>query len=386
MKRNPIRAALLFGLCATGGAQAADTFFVERAFDPAIVVETAKADAAPGQIALQIMLDGSAHRIVLEPNDALERSVAPHVPAVGSNAQRLYRGHIDGLSGSWARLSLFEGQWQGSLWDGREMWSLAAARELPGAAATAGVASGSIVYRGSDAWDRLDLGDDVRRGHATITPMQGSQAAKRGTPYNLGLSIVLDTEFQTFHTNEASRVAAIINIVDGYYADANTNVYLNALQLLGPGNTMTSSDTGTLLEQLRVYQGTPAAPPFHAATHLLSGKAGVGGGLAYLGTLCNPGYGIGVNGGRNDPATTAAILAHELGHNYGSEHDGEAGTHGASCPSDGFVMEPVITIGNPADSFSTCSLTRFAQNAPGFACLLTGGGGSDPIFSDGFEN
>lgn len=378
IRQHCLAAALLVGACASAQA---DGFFVGRAFDPRIAVQASGDD----DLVLRVTLGEYVAHVTLRPHTALERRIAHLVPEVGSGRQRLYRGEIAQRPGSWARLSRTDGLWEGSVWDGREMWNLTAARELPGAAATAGVASGSIVYRGRDAWDRIDLGDDLRRGLAA-PGARTPRAAGKGLGYTLGLSIVVDTQFQALFDNEASRVASIVNIIDGYYADANTDVYLHALQLLPAGNAgMVGNDTGTLLDQLQDYVVTPAAPDFSAATHLISGKPGIGGGLAYVDAMCNPEFGIGVSGGDADIGTTAAIVAHELGHNYGSEHDGEPGTHGAACPDDGFVMEPVITIGDPADSFSACSLSRFAERAPVFACLA-GTGGPDDLFADGFEN
>ncbi|MBB5208899.1 M12 family metallo-peptidase [Chiayiivirga flava] len=362
-------------------AAQADAFFIERAFDPKITLETGKSDRA----VLELNLGGQRQRVLLQPNTVLERRIARLVPGVAAKRQRLYLGEIAGQAGSWVRLSRTDGLWEGALWDGHDMWNLTAARELPEAAATAGVSTGSIVYRGRHAWDRMDMRDDVRR-----TPLAPSaparHAAAKGGGFELGLSIVVDTQFQALYGDEAARVASIVNIIDGYYAAANTDVYLHALRLLPAGNAgIVGTDTGALLDQLQDYVLTPAAPAFRAATHLISGKPGIGGGLAYFDILCNQEFSIGVSGGDVDIGTTAAIVAHELGHNYGAEHDGEPDTHAAGCPNNGFVMEPVITIGDPADSFSTCSLSRFAARAPTYACLA-GTGGPDDLFSDSFEN
>lgn len=377
----------LAGAGALAPAAFADNVRVARVFDPAIAVEPTAHAAGHGEaLALRITLAGVERRLDLVPNADLEDRSAALVPALADGRQRLYRGTVADRAGSWVRLSRTDGQWEGALWDGTEMWHVTRAAELPDAAAAAGLSATTLAYRGSDARDTIDMRGDALHGRAAPIDLARSLAAmKRGINYNLGLAIVVDTQFQSMFGDEAARVASIVNIIDGYYADASTSVYLNALRLLPSGNAgiVEPSNNNTLLDQFQDYMQTPAAPPFDAAAHLLSGKAGISGGLAYVGTLCLPSFGIGVNAGRHDVGTTAQIVAHELGHNYGADHDGAPGTHGAACPSSGFVMEPTITIGDPEENFSTCSLSEFAVRAPGYACIQ--GGGTEALFADGFE-
>lgn len=392
--RTTLTLALASLLC--GATVAAQASPVARVFDPHLALEsrkTASADDAGG-IALKLRLGESTHRLLLTPNASLQAQAARFVPAKGRPQHWLYQGVIADQPESWARLSLIEGRWNGAIWDGEEMWSLAAASELPDLARAAKVpADGHVVYRGSDAWGRIDLGDDARTPPEQLrlsgTARAASGAAKGGVfPYNLGLSIVLDTEFQSLHGDEAARAIAIVNIVDGYYErTTDTSVYLNELKELPAGNAgMTGQNTNDLLDQLEDYVQTPAAPAFHAATHLLTGKNAVSGGLAYVGSICLPQFGIGVSAGKHDQATTAALLAHELGHNYGADHDGQPGP-GQSCPLSGFVMQPTVIIGNPPDDFSTCSIATFADVADGGdTCLSDPVGSADTIFQDSFES
>lgn len=65
-------------------------------------------------------------------------------------------------------------------------------------------------------------------------------------------------------------------------------------------------------------------------------------------------------------AMTGAIVAHELGHNFGMEHDGEthseylsyggvAGEDNGDCPSSGKIMNPSFSSSLAPVSFSPCS-------------------------------
>lgn len=346
--------------------------------------------AAADRVVLRLLVNGAPQRLLLEPNTSLERELAAFVPDIAAGRQRLYEGALAMQPASWARLEWRDGAWSGALWDGTRMWTLSPARDVADAARAAGIgASAHVLHAGDPAWQTLDLHDDTRPSPASARPATThNDRTPRGAPftYNLGLSIVLDTQFQSLHANPTARVASIMNLVDGYYErTTDTSVFLYDLQLLPSGNAgMNGGNTNDLLDQLQDYVVTPAAPDFHAATHLLSGKAAISGGLAYVNALCNREFAIGVSNGRHDVGTTAALLAHELGHNYGGDHDGDPEGNSAACPGSGFVMQPVVIIGNPPDDFSTCSIGVFADRAANeFACL------SEPpprLLRDGFEN
>ena len=61
---------------------------------------------------------------------------------------------------------------------------------------------------------------------------------------------------------------------------------------------------------------------------------------------------------------TALIVAHEIGHNFGFDHDGESGTIAASCASD-FVM--AATLNGNFTEFSSCSQDALAPNIEAIA-------------------
>lgn len=97
------------------------------------------------------------------------------------------------------------------------------------------------------------------------------------------------------------------------------------------------ADTGDLLDEFRAAWANNF-PVEADLAHFLSGD-GLGGGIAYVGTLCNQSFGFGVSAnlrgwidwetfdGSPDPLNwDFVVLAHELGHNFGATH-----TH-SHCP------------------------------------------------------
>lgn len=344
---------------------------------------------------------GTLH-LELEPATRFNAQAARFLPAGGARA---YRGRVRGDASSWVRLTRVDGAWIGAIKTESALWLVDPAREHPALARQQQAdPAGTLVFSLGDiaGLDRIDHGD--RLVPQLPWPQQPPpvaaadvRATGASTSWHLGVTLVLDTEFQSHYgANAAGTAVGILNIVDGFYsAQVDTEVYLYALQLLPSGNAgMTATDAETLLNQfsLYIYQG---GAPFHGLAHLLSGRQfdGTTAGIAWTGmpepyyvtTLCNPGYvfpdgdvpgGTGVDQATFSPAGNGALLAHEMGHNHGAQHDGT----GNSC-GPGYIMQPML---NNQTEFSSCSIDYFNayrsfQNPP---CLTEL---PDLIFADGFD-
>ena len=112
-----------------------------------------------------------------------------------------------------------------------------------------------------------------------------------------------------------------------YDADTDVRIKFTFIRLWSIPDPWTALTTTTMLDEVRNYwQANEAGTP-RDVTHFLSGKSGSKGGLAYVDVLCHPTHAYGVSKvfGSFDvmnPNDTwdVVVLAHELGHNFGSEH------------------------------------------------------------------
>lgn len=158
-------------------------------------------------------------------------------------------------------------------------------------------------------------------------------------------------------------VTAAMN--DIYSRDVNTRMIASYVRVWSTANDpWTTTNSGDRLNEFRSYWASRMFQVPRNLAHFLSGS-GLGGGVAWLSVMCNSQYGYAVSGnlagsfpyplkdnrGNNwDPY----VVAHELGHNFGSPH-----THDYVPPIDTCGLGDCTGMINNGTIMSYCHLCTF---------------------------
>ena len=182
------------------------------------------------------------------------------------------------------------------------------------------------------------------------TPADGSLA---GSPCRQ-VRIAVETDHEYLQslfggstTAATAYTAVLMGAVNELYVTAlNTRIGVNYLRLWStPNDPWSATSTGAELGVFRDYWAANMGAQPRELAHFLSGR-GLGGGVAWLSVVCNPDYGFGLSanlGGsfpypiinNSDANWDIMVVAHEIGHNFGTTH-----THNFSPPVDGCGSNP----------------------------------------------
>ena len=302
----------------------------------------------------------------------------------------LYKGQINGVAGSWVRLAMIDGQLQGMLWDGSELYivepvaklrdSLPASIQVstdataifrledvlmkPGAASCGTdlhVAESNESNKGSEAYDSL------------INELKGAPAIMQaaGATRRLEISALGDLLFMNRYGTEAQARAEILlrlNNVDGIFShQLGVEIQVPSVDIGDSLSATTSANS--LLSELGDLRRRSSNLYARGLTHLFTGRNldGTTVGIAYLDSLCHRQYGAGLSEASSRSSWTESLIAaHEIGHNFGAPHDGETGQACAGTTAGQYLMSPSI---NGSDDFSDCSVQVMQPRAASAACI-----------------
>lgn len=404
-----LRKTLLFLLlaCAIGPAPRA-----EQAALSAFEALQLERDIDPTRARIPIEAFGRRFVMTLDPNRALLASLPAPQRARIAAGDLFLTGALEGIPGSWVRLNRIDGRFSGGFFDGSELYLVDRAAGFSGTRSRGLSPDQTIVYRFGD----LDLPGLV--DHGGVKPGERTGPATEGVSYDgfvehlrevatlqgtamfaMPLTIVSDVQFTGRHGgNTAAVVAGRINFVDGIFSSQlGTGITLLHHKILDSNGTLTSSNAGELLDQFGTFlnSGAGSSIPLLGLAHLLTNRdifsvdddgnqrpSTVG--IAYLGVLCNPFFGLGIDEDLDSDTTSALVIAHELGHNFNAPHDGQAGDgQSGACVDETFngIMNPFI---NGSQQFSDCSLREMSVEVGGASCLVEAID-SQVLFGDGFE-
>lgn len=217
---------------------------------------------------------------------------------------------------------------------------------------------------------------------------ESSRTLQSNTLLSAQLALEGDSAYYVAHSRNLSRAANYALTVFGsvssiYERDINVRILVPYLRIWTGSDPYPGTSTNTLLGQFRSYWNANMSSVYRSVAQLLSNSS-VGGGIAYLNTLCasrtsGSGYSVaGLNNNVTYPTITyvwdSDVTSHELGHNFGSPHThsctwspaidscytAEGGCYSGTNPRRGWIM-------------SYCHLTSFGTQLffhPRVATLL----------------
>jgi hypothetical protein len=199
----------------------------------------------------------------------------------------------------------------------------------------------SAVQKRSKSWKcgLEDLPAGVPGGSGTMPSIFDESIQLLDAPasaqYSIKVAVETDYElYALFGTVDAtaSYIGDLFGAISTVYnTGLATTLRINSVSLWTGGaasDPWTASTSGDALNQLVSWWGAnrPQSSYPRAIAHFLSAKS-LGGGVAYLGVLCNSSFGYGVSGNMEGSypqpsyvAWDAMVVAHEIGHNFNSPH------------------------------------------------------------------
>jgi len=299
---------------------------------------------------------------------------------------KLVRGQVDGAAGSWVRLVQSADGVEGAIWDGQELYAVTSYRKIAAALTTPlDAAPGqTVLYRLSDVRDALPrdfcadgIPAEAQSGKAptgldqyrAITQELQVEFAASSVTRQLDISLIADGALQAAESDPTAAMLARLNIVEGIFSEQlGLLILATDVRLVPPGaDPFTATKGQTLLDQLASYKSATPDVRARGIAHLVTGKDldGSTAGIAYVGTVCSAERGVSLSQASFGVTVSALIMAHEIGHNLGANHDGEAGTACASVGG-GFIMAPAVS---GFATFSSCSLGVMERAIAAASCI-----------------
>ena len=169
-----------------------------------------------------------------------------------------------------------------------------------------------------------------------------AQPFSTSTVYTIKLALETDYElYQLFGSNTSSELRFIGDLTAAasaiYWRDVKTVFQIGTVHLWSTSSDpWTATTTSTALSELLSYWNANYTSVSRTIVHMLSGK-NMGGGIAYIGVLCNSNFGYGLSSSLSTSFSTTTpslywdilCYTHEIGHNFDSPH-----THCYSPPVD----------------------------------------------------
>jgi hypothetical protein len=333
---------------------------------------------------------GRRFDLSLEQNAKLAAALPP-ADASGPT-QTLYRGVIENIPGSWVRLSAKGQTVRGMIWDGQDLYiaELAATVRDSLDAALPAPSAETVIFKLADAeidkeaafcatTDDTGSRNGIDAYKSLVTELKGSPVIQQaaGAGERLELSVYADAHFLARGASEQEardEILLRLNNVDGIFtSQLGVELQVPTMTVATPETDSLSDTTAasTLLNEVRLLRRQTPAMYARGLTHVFTGRNLDGNtvGIAYQDVLCSRDWGAGLTeaSGRGS-WIESLIAAHEIGHNFGASHDGDAQADCGSTPTGQFLMSPSVSPN--ASTFSECSLQTMRPRAQSASCIV----------------
>ncbi len=362
--------------CAPAFAQPPSIAHIENIDDWRISARVATDAPATPAVSARFSAFGQSFELELEPNQRVAAMFDSNSDA------RAYRGELRGVPESWVRLVISSAGVSGVIWDGANLFGVEPTADAEVAMFRA---ADVVVPAGTMSCGMHAPVDNAAVMFAELageTPEIGFAA---GATVNMNLGIVSDPEFGVLYADPEAAMMTRVNNVDGIYSEQlGIQLTVERVDVFDDAASDPFSDTvmaEDLLEELSYFRADTPEQDAQGLTHLFTGRDLDGStvGVAYIGAICaqrspfnptGPSFGVGLTQANFGPAGAlleSLIAAHEIGHNFGAPHDGEAGDVCEDEPATGFIMAAALDVN--ADDFSQCSIDVITDAIPGASCI-----------------
>ncbi|XP_061115801.1 disintegrin and metalloproteinase domain-containing protein 9 isoform X3 [Conger conger] len=202
--------------------------------------------------------------------------------------------------------------------------------------------------------------------------LRRKRAVLHQTHYVELLLVVDNDRFNSMHRNQTAvreEMVELANYLDIMYVALNIRVVLVGLEIWSQGNPInTDGSAGEVLGRFVQWreQNLASRRRHDSAQLILKKNFGGTAGMAFVSTVCSRSHGGGINAYTNNNVQVfASIVAHELGHNLGMNHD----RTDCVCTTGSCIMNSGAT---GSQNFSSCSADDFERLIlhNGGSCLL----------------
>ena len=382
-----ITAILLPGVVSGRNEEDLPPRFDVEFIEPADLQEAAETGAP-----YELHMGGEAHQLLVEPVDLRSHRFTATTRSrngqstVYKSPPRTFKGTVLGEPDSVVRLSITKSGVRGYVRT-TDHWTFI--RPMPPSAA---LAEGEhMVFTDADLGDSI-VGTCGAMGPLTENSLMAEPASS--TPATAAadngiFELAVDADFEYFTRygpDAVTEIESILNEVSGIFeaelALSIEIVHINVWQ--DPADPYDSTDSDVMLDEFRTYWGANMTSIGRDAAHLFTGKEldDLTVGLAFLDAVCQS-FAYGLTQDLNPPSLVPVVVAHELGHNLGSDHDVTGST-----PR--YIMYPSISGANLTE-FSSGSKSQIASYLTTVTCVETeagslpppssssGGGGGGPV-------